>query len=441
MAFENEEIVATEWSYRTEGGQHLVFSYEGDSPHFLRKILRVRSMKKTSAVLKADDYALCDESAAEESLKKTDLRPFLLRQIPVQISSDSLLSFREAARGLRPLERVQTNVVPVDAMDALLQDDLALLFGNETLCVEIKPKSSCLSKSRLVHPRVCEQLKKFTDPEVHTRNFSDDEISSMRQEAKLYNPIDILSGDMYRIESSLKLLLGNKSRWLRIMASGTFVAATSQVGSNLPQKVLDYSDSRVRLAIGIAAKALAQKRECLDVLLRMQELDFVDRLGLETLWKRLICLKGKDDAVDMVWDKYLEAESLHLQNTEDEIAKWRSLISYNNAEEALALHSDGKYQEAMKAVEGIPLDICARIIADTIMSAVAKDCSILISLAPSEGSECGDGTSETVVGHDGSIWKFAIHVIDIGPKPLSKIHQWASLDRKLVQSHENVIAH
>eukprot|EP00171_Calliarthron_tuberculosum_P008632 IDg8632t1 len=140
MTFEEQEIVAEDWDYRTEGGQHLVFSYEGHASHLLGKILRVRSLKKTDALPTSESYELCDEAAASESLMKTGLHTFLLRQIELPISSQALRNLRRAVQDVRPLERVETNIVPVQAMHALVQDDLARFFGKQTLCVEVNRK-------------------------------------------------------------------------------------------------------------------------------------------------------------------------------------------------------------------------------------------------------------------------------------------------------------
>lgn len=429
MARETDDFIATDWRYRTEGGQHLIFAYEGTSQCYCNKILRIRSIK-TATCTDVTDFPLCDELDAFKALHRTELQSFLLTQSSVPISVDALAFFRESSLGLRPLERIETNTIPTTATTGIMQYDLARLFGNNTLCLEVKPKCAVLMKSRLVHPSICASLSKFTELETHIRNFDGKAIREMRRNGTLYNPSELMSGQESQIKRSLEILLASKSRWLRLMAHGNFVAATDQVANNLPKKILSYDDLRCNLAISVASKALAQRPQCLDFLMRMQSLDYVDKLGLEAIWKRLMCLLGQDNAAGLVWKCYLEATSLHSNGSDDDLIEWKSMISYESPEEALRQHDIEKYRAATQVIETMPPTICARFVADAIMSGAAKDCSVLVSMAP-----VGDGAQvenhQTVTDDRGIVWKFKIHVIDIGPKSLSKIRIWADMDRRL----------
>lgn len=419
-------ICASDWHYRTEGGQHLVYHYLGTDPQFRNRILRLRSQKKCDS---NNILPICDEENAADTLSRTELQPFLLSGKRVYLATETVIALGDSAIPCRPLERIKTNLTLKESTFGILQEDLVRLFGDKTLSVEIKPKSMVFSRSRLTPPEICRALKKFTISDTLVHNFPIERIEDELTEGIIYNPLDLVSGDAPRVRRALEILRESKSRWLRIFSAGHFIAASSGVARNLSPMVSNYDDPRCSLAIRLTSLALAKSAKCLSLLCQIQTLDLVDKIGLELLWNRLVDNLGLHTAAEKVWNHYLEARSLIDGADCEHYQKWKNIVGYKSAEQALALHNDSRYQQAIRSVIEMPNDICARMIADALMSAVAKDCSVIVSLAQVL-DELSLNENEVIMDEENRMrWRFKVHVIDMGPKPLSKISSWAKMDR------------
>ncbi len=424
------EISGSDWRYRTEGGQHLVYYYVGTNPSFRNQILRVRSLKKCEP---SNSLPTCDEEKAMNSLLQTKLRPFLVKSQNVTITTEAIMTLAKIAGPCRPLERIRTNLLPEQSMSGLLQDDLARLFGDRTLCVEVKPKSAAFSLSRLVAPEICRTLKKFTVLDTHLHKFCLNDVEEGLAKGTLYNPVDLMSGDPSRVRRALEILRKSKSRWLRIFSAGNFVAASDDVANNHFQSGLDHDHPCCSLAIRLCTSALTKSTRCLSLLQQIQSFDHIDKIGLEYLWNHLVNNLGCDNATEKVWQEYLEARSMVEDIECQDYGKWKNIVSYDSQRQAILEHNEMSYRHAMLTVNEMPCDIGARMIADSMMSAVAKDCSIVVSLAQVSG-EIALNDNELILDEENGVsWRFKVHVIDVGPKPLSKISSWAKLDRSLAK--------
>ncbi len=82
-------------------------------------------------------------------------------------------------------------------------------------------------------------------------------------------------------------------------------------------------------------------------------------------------------------------------------------------------------------------------LADFMAASAAKDCSLLVSIAPTQsaGVQAVGWQGETLRDSSGEDWAVAVHVIDLGPKPLSKIAFWAEQDRKLADDARSMRAY
>lgn len=405
-----------------------MFYYAGKDNYYAKKILRVRSLKKSAST--QEILPACDDIAAAESLFKSKLRPFLLPTQPVVVDGSTMITLGLKAGPSRPLCRVRTNSPPKNRSIGFVQDDLALLFGNETVYIEVKPKGAILSRSRLIPPNVCSILSKYTKLDIHVRNFSVHEIESRLENESLYDPRDLLSGLRSRVERALNILQKTKSRWLRVLISGEFVAASDEVSRAVSTRACEYDDPLCVRYLGLAATILCANSSCLSAIYEMQALDCVDKLGLEVLWAHLKDLLGITEAGRKVWLHYLRARSF-LEQEDEEYTTWKKAVSYETPEAALLEHNEEKHRQALEAVNRMPADICARMVADSMMAGAAKDCSIILSLAPllSDDASCKAPIVDEV---DGSKWMSTVRVIDIGAKVLTKIETWADFDRKLV---------
>lgn len=420
------EVVGTDWDYRVEGGQHLVFTYTGSDASLRNKILRMRSVKLSASPAPQPSFPLCDEAAAEEALLASPVGPFVPASTRLTVPGLTAHLLGERALPGRPKRRVNHNGVPALPAPALVQDDLARLFGRATCAVEVKPKGMHASRSRLIPPDEAAALQKYTRCDAHTKY----DKSFPCDRPNPYNPADLLSGSAARAATALEALRAPSSRWLRVLhAGGVFLAAPARA-SNLGgrAKVDAYSDPATRRLLTLAADALGAIPDAPKAVADMQALDAVDRYGAAALWAHLAESEGPERAATRVWDAYLDPRLLPGRPdsfaNEAEHALWSSRVSYPTPAVGRRTHGPAAFASAQNAIRSMPMNVAARLLAGFMLAAAARDCSMLVSLARDDEAESHPGMG-TVTDADGVLWRFAVHVIDLGPKPLCKLEPWA----------------
>ena len=136
----SRESKPTHWVYRAEGGAHLIFAYQGSSPTYFRRVLRVR--KRTSKGELADDQRAIWR---DEILPKLVPSELLLSSKSVTLESAWLRTLLEKAEKSRPQVRKQeggllSTAVEGDVQASIMDDTIAAKprKGETTLCIEIK---------------------------------------------------------------------------------------------------------------------------------------------------------------------------------------------------------------------------------------------------------------------------------------------------------------
>jgi hypothetical protein len=114
----------------------------------------------------------------------------------------------------------------------------------------------------------------------------------------------------------------------------------------------------------------------------------------------------------------------------DEAERAREHLSYRDSCEARALHSDELMREAEEYMETMPPEVIARVLADYMVASVVKDCSIMVSMSPRPPDYVAKPGEKTVQLQNGQQCLCKVSVVDLEPKPVSKILAWATRDRE-----------
>jgi Inositol-pentakisphosphate 2-kinase len=315
----------------------------------------------------------------------------------------------------------------------LMQTDCARIFSDpssasSTLCVEVKPKAALTSVSRLVPPSICETLHKFSRSPYSIKN-PPNPVSPLPR----YSPADLLSCDPARTAAALDALRARRAHSLRVFRDGAVALADDlPIPPTLyPTRDAAYTAPENRRAIAAAATVLADQPEVVVGILDTQRRDYVDALGAEKIYAHLVrdCCGGDDaEAERAVWDAYF-AEPGSDPELDAAVAAARARISYENSSEARALHNDARFHAAEAAVAIMSAPVAARVIADFMIASVVKDCSLMVSMTIRPPGYKAPPSESAVTLDDGAVCMYRVRVVDLEPKPLSKLRSWAARDR------------
>lgn len=334
----------------------------------------------------------------------------------------------------RPHFRKARSAISTSPGFAELLPDLALCFGQDTILLEIKPKSGVLSRSALLPPDVAQTLQKYRVPPYYLKKYllpdGVDKLGRLPERSRRYNPVELIS-DKNILEQLLILHLEGSGS-LKLFLQGTMLThegSASTCNNGLCATILDVA-SRALMSTG------DNQKSCLACLKEIQDADCIDNIGALLLLKRLERELGRIHAHRMI-EGYLYCEKGQHEDAKEEesfqIA--RSKISYKSAEEARQLHSNERYACALKEGMMMKPQFTARMLAEFLQAAVAKDCSVMISMCHEANSSASiaelleSGKDCGVVSVNGHRWLYIVHVVDVGAKSIHKIEdKWAATD-------------
>lgn len=377
---------------------------------------------------------------AHQALFRRHLHRYLLEPVYVTLSESYVKQLATAAEPSRPIERRKVKNFGTASPLAELLPDLALWFGRETLLVEIKPKCGVLSRSALVHPDINDALQKFKIPPYYFTNYlfpsPGREVMDFPDQEHRYDPLKMLLG--IDIELQLKILHEERSRSLRIFNCGARLSHEDATCT--------CNDGLCTIALDIAAKAVADEsrdgEHCFRKLLAVQRHDYIDNIGAGLLLKHLISMIGMTRAYEMIEQyEFMRGAEKWTAEDENEFRASKQIISYETAEEADRLHSHEGYLHATEEVARMKPNVCAKMLAEFMQAAAAKDCSFMISMCREDKAEIRQGKAGRddkaggFVQHEGRKWLYCVHVIDTGPKPVDKLLlKWPAVDLELKKS-------
>ena len=387
-----------QWDYRGEGGKHAVYScseYQG-------KLLRVEKQ-----VLSSDALSPSPECEHRDvSFIRGTVKPFLgcFVDVPLSACLDSEVA-KDLRRRAMESGRVPASRVASWDTHSKRRDPLALLVEDYSspMSIELKPKAGYCAFSPLVDPR-----RRF--------KYQSSRYTWMRPDAR-YNPLDLFSNDLKRVEHALESLVEEPRNNL-FGECHVPVVATILYGEPLLARLLE-----------------------------MQRLDWVDADGAVLIYDRLVATYGRDHVERLIDGDFVV--SGHSAGTES----FRRLVDDSAPLlEQGCLDLDDARAIALQIVNELTKDEMVYLLQMWLLSLAACDMSIILSLegvTPAERSLSATVVaglqwmveahqSETdwgvVVGMDGATvshrWRYRLKVIDCGRKPASKLATRGSKEAK-----------
>ncbi|KAJ7217091.1 inositol-pentakisphosphate 2-kinase [Mycena pura] len=364
-----------DWSYLSEGGATIVFSYKGPpSPIFEGNVLRLRKCtlndESTPPLGPEIDPAVDFQKKCIERLIPAAYLP-RLEPVAVGPNADAWLAALAAqCEPRRPYERRQKDRIDVRRPRAVLATDLV---GSQGIAVEIKPKWGFLPSpthlsdlTRPVKTRTCRFCM-----HSHLKAQQGDSVSLD------YCPLDLYSGDESRVMKALNALW---DAWkesdgavnnLKVFVRGNKIDPAEQ------HSILDMVSGATDPKEGLTSALLPVliNTPVLRTISRLQRtLDALDIEGLAALWG---CAPGGADPT---------------------LAEWGDFISTYLAAPAPSPPAD-------------PAHLRYHVLA-YILSATFKDCSVIVRVP--------DGTAS---------------VIDLDVKDVGRLPRWERLDREIVAAY------
>lgn len=366
---------ACDWVYFAEGANNCVLRYVGDDPSLRHKVLRLkkRAVKGTSV-------------AVSTTTPRQELEFVLRSMVPllgdlvkagslVDLNRDFLCDVSERVWGDRPHKRRSRAEIDCDAAHGVLLADACFLYedrqrgeGDDVLCVELKPKWGLMPPEPIAGPR------SSLPPLRLCRFCSHKQLKVAIGEQAIpgsFCPLDLFSGVSSRISSALGSLLRERQSNLKLYASG---------------EPVDVESPR------IAGLLSCNTSESLSLLSRLVEQ----------------CLSGSDVL--------------------NSIKSLQSLDTLGAEGAAAALAQLGNLGESVFAPED---DESGRALNQFLLATTARDCSIMMAFRrPRDGEACPAGALTVYDDGRQPLWG-QVTVIDVDPRPLSRIPALLALDRRI----------
>ncbi|EOA39368.1 hypothetical protein CARUB_v10012434mg [Capsella rubella] len=433
-----EEIVlepkdAVDWSYRGEGAVNLVLAYTGSSPTFLGKILRIQKMPKDGNIngdksenglttheklIWGDikDLVSCQNKEIEEYLfVKHVMRPLFGHKhvnpgIRLLVAKEFLEYVDSIISSQRPSWRANAASVDTNRSSVLLMDDLTLFAHGHVedkpcLSVEIKPKCGFLpSSSFIAEENVIK--KSVTRFEMHqSLKFKENEITEISE----YDPLDLFSGSKDRIHRAIKALYTTPQNNFRVFLNGSLVFGGLGGG-------ICKTTSKVELAFEHMLKDIIKIDD-----------------GLRA--DRFIELVAESVYSSGVLDQLLDVQKLDKYNIEGVIHLYYDLID-QPCKVCRELEKISKPSNQYSSMHSIPLDEKVNILKDFLISATAKDCSVMISFRSTEvGLSRSSSHSNLHLESTKQEFEYKVHFIDLDMRPLKKMEVYYKLDKKIMNTY------
>ncbi|KAL0651814.1 hypothetical protein Bca4012_094505 [Brassica carinata] len=433
---------AVDWSYRGEGAVNLVLAYTGSSPSFLGKMMRIQKMPNDG---KEDNgntsgngltshekviWGECKELVSCQNKEiveflfvKHVMRPLLGHKhvnpgMRLLVAKEFLESVENIVTSQRPSWRADAASVDTNRNSVLLMDDLTLFAHGRVedkpcLSVEIKvflPKCGFLpSSSFIAEENVIK--KSITRFEMHqVLKLHDNEISEISE----YDPLDLFSGSKDRIHKAIRALYATPQNNFRVFLNGSLVfgglgggtcKTTSKVEQDFEHLLKDIiktkDGSRANHFIELVAETVYTSG-VLDHLLDVQKLDKYNIEG----------------AVHVYYD---------LINQPCRVCKELEKSKTSSTSQFSFMHS-------------IPMAEKVNVLKEFLISATAKDCSVMISFRSTD-AVISRSSSHSNLHLESAKQEFdyKVHFIDLDMRPLKKMEVYYELDKKIMNTYLEMV--
>jgi len=321
-------------------------------------------------------------------------------QVRVGVSRDFLELVQKNVLNSRPAWRVNASSIDNTADAALLIADHSLFSGNprgsSCIAVEIKAKCGFLPSSEYISKE--NSIKKqVTRYKMHQHlKFHQGQISKTSE----YNPLDLFSESKERICMAIKSFFSTPQNNFRIFVNGSLVFGGMGGGADNVHPT--------------------EKDKCLEDLSKVSGLELPDFIELlsEAIFRSGVL--GKLLATQKLDDHDIEG-AIHLYYN---IISQPCLVCKNIADVELL----GKYT----LLHSLSLDKSLKIVRDFLVSATAKDCSLMISFRPREGGTTDSVYDSVFLESVKQTYEYKAYFVDLDVKPLDKMEHYFDLDQKIV---------
>lgn len=425
-----EEKDAVDWVYRGEGAANLVLAYTGSSPAYLGKVLRVQkscggvhqsttptSVLSTYEILLWKGAKDIVSSISKEAVGQLYVQNIMLPLLGVDhVDAGTIIlvtnKFLEAIESnilfQRPAWRVDAARVNINCDSALLISDHSIfpdgiLKGDHCISVEIKPKCGYLPSSVYIKEQ---NAVKRSVPRFRMHQYLKLNQGEVPQVSE-YNPLDLFSGCIERIKKAVQTLFSTPQNNFRIFSNGSLVFGGSGGGEdkcnfmageaveNLLEGVIGADHgSRFPIFLQLLAETILKS----GVLNRLLEVQMLDSLDIEG-----------------VIHAYYDVLSQPCKVCSD-------LDRCELSQRYSTLHSIS-FEESLKIVR------------DYLISATAKDCSLMISFRLKKSGDDQSSYSSVNLESTKQSFEYKAYFIDLDMKPLKKMTYYYELDQKIVSCY------
>ncbi|KAH7862943.1 hypothetical protein Vadar_011357 [Vaccinium darrowii] len=406
-----EQKHADDWIYRGEGAANLILAYNGSSPTFVGKVLRIQKAPRnespkyvcgsenTHSVLTNDECLLWKET---EDLVSAPTRE-IAEQLFVQHIISPLLGSKHVDAGSRVilskefLEVVERNILSqrpswrVDAAVVNTLCDFALLMSDHSVFPYV---SRFISEENDIKKRKS-RFEMHQSLKLHRREIS--EISE-------YNPLDLFSGSKDRVHNAIKALFATPQNNFRVFLNGSLVLGGLGGGAD-----------STSFMIGDAFE---------DVLKGVIEADD----GLRTT--NFLHLVAEAISGSGLLDRLLELQKLDNIDIEGAIHAYYNLVS----QPCIACRDlgGGKLLDRYASLHSMSMDESLKIVRNYLIAATAKDLSLMISFRPSEDGDVESPYNGVFLESTNQSFEYKASFIDLDMKPLKKMELYYERDQQIV---------
>ncbi|CAK9176392.1 unnamed protein product [Ilex paraguariensis] len=472
---------AGEWVYRGEGAINLVLAYNGSSPDFIGKVLRIQKVSRNESHCEKCPLALnmheCLLWKETKNLVSAPTRE-IAEQLYVQHVMSPLLGSEHVDAGIRILvsreflEAVEKNVHcqrPSWRVDAAMVNplcDSALLISDhaffphgilkENICVsvEIKPKCGFLPLSEFIAEGNTIKRSTTRFKMYQTLKLQQGKVS----EISTYDPLDIFSGSKDRVHKAVKDLFATPQNNFRVFLNGSLIfgglgggvdSTSCMVGKAFEDvlKCIIWAEDGMRTInfLELVAEAIFRSG-LLDRLLKVQKLDVVDIEGAIHAYYDIIsqpCMVCRELGEGKLSEKYTSLHSIPL-NESLKIVRDFLIAATGKDLSMMYCFRPRKTGDLESPYGGVLLESTNQ----------SFDCKVVGWLGVRFGVRCGVWWFEVVALMWQQLWCLRVPVedeeeeeidgfwasfIDLDMKPLMKMEYYYELDQQIVSCYSQKV--
>ncbi|XP_022880009.1 inositol-pentakisphosphate 2-kinase-like [Olea europaea var. sylvestris] len=419
---------ALEWTYKGEGGVNLVLAYCGKSPDFVGKVLRIQKVPRNGSAYNGHSALTTHECLLWGVLEGLDSEPTreIIEQLYVQQVMCPLLGSKHVDAGIRVLvsreflEAVENKVLCQrpsrrvhDAKVNPLCDSVLLITDHSIfphvsgiikndfcLSVEIKPKCGFLPILEFIAPENAVKTSISRFEMYQALKMNQGKISHISK----YDPLDLFSGSKDRVHNAMKSLLMTPQNNFRVFLNGSLIfgglGGAADCTTCMVDQAFDYALKQViRAEDGMHTKYFLE-------------------LVTESVYKSGLL------------NRVLEVQKLDIIDIEGAIHLYYDIVS----QPCMVCRQKGE-KERYASLHSIPREQSLKIVRDYLISATAKDLSMMISFKSRENGDLESSCSTVYLKSTNQIFDYKVAFIDLDMKPLKKMEYYYQLDQQIVSCY------